>query len=251
MFDKLVESSKQGQGRRSIRYFLVTTLIYGLAVVVFASVTIIGFNPALAEEFSLAAMLAPPPPPAGPPPPSIVQQTAGMTPVSNIFAPPVRPTDIPPATDAYKYQVVVSGPTLAGAPPGSGGGGSTPGGGDSGEPIPPPPPRPTPKIEPGSTPETAQGPRKVSEGVLQGRAIKKVKPAYPTIARSIRASGPVQVFVVIAEDGRVIEAAPMNGHPTLRSAAVEAARQWLFTPTTLTGVPVKVQGVLTFNFVLE
>jgi protein TonB len=97
----------------------------------------------------------------------------------------------------------------------------------------------------------SQSPRKVLEGVLQGKAVRKVKPAYPTIARTIRASGPVQVMVVIAEDGRVIEAAAINGNPVLKSAAVEAARQWLFTPTTLNNIPVKVQGLLTFNFVLE
>jgi protein TonB len=250
MFDELVESSKRKQGGRSARYFLVASLVYVMAGVAFAAVTIVGFSPVLAEGYLLKTMLTPPPPPAGPPP-SVVQHLSKATPVSTIFAPPIRFHPIPPTTDPSLHEVVVAGPTVAGAPPGLGGGGSTPGGGNSGDPLPPPPPRPTPKIEPAPTPETTQTPRKVSEGVLQGRAIKKVKPAYPAIGKSVRASGPVQVFVMIAEDGRVIEAAALNGHPLLRSAAVEAARQWLFTPTTLSNAPVKVQGVLTFNFVLE
>lgn len=85
----------------------------------------------------------------------------------------------------------------------------------------------------------------------EGIAIRKPKPVYPIIARQIRASGPVQVLVTISEQGRVIEATALSGHPSLRGVAVEAAREWLFSPTRLNHMPVKVQGVLTFNFVLE
>jgi protein TonB len=81
-------------------------------------------------------------------------------------------------------------------------------------------------------------------------AIDKVKPAYPAIARQARASGSVQVLVTISEEGRVIEATAVNGHALLRGAAEEAARRWRFTPTYLSKVPVKVQGMLTFNFIL-
>jgi TonB family protein len=90
----------------------------------------------------------------------------------------------------------------------------------------------------------------VSGGVLQGKAIKKVQPPYPPIARAARASGPVQVQVIISETGEVIEASVVSGHPLLRDAALQAARQWLFHPTELSAVPVKVQGILTFNFTL-
>jgi protein TonB len=91
----------------------------------------------------------------------------------------------------------------------------------------------------------------VSGGVLQGKAITKVQPPYPPIAKAARAAGAVQVQVTISEDGRVIEAAVMNGHPLLRDAALQAARRWTFQPTELSGVPVKVQGILTFNFTLQ
>ncbi len=90
----------------------------------------------------------------------------------------------------------------------------------------------------------------VSGGVLQGTAIKKVQPPYPPIARAARASGSVQVQVTVSETGEVIEASVISGHPLLRDAALEAARQWLFKPTELGGVPVKVQGILTFNFTM-
>jgi TonB family protein len=83
---------------------------------------------------------------------------------------------------------------------------------------------------------------------LQGTAIKKVQPPYPPIAKAARASGPVQVQILIGETGEVIDATIMAGHPLLRDAALQAARQWVFKPTELSGVAVKVQGVLTFVF---
>jgi TonB family protein len=114
--------------------------------------------------------------------------------------------------------------------------------------APPPPPSVTPTAETGEeTPKRLN----VSGGVLQGNAIKKVQPPYPPIAKAARASGPVQVQITISETGEVIEASVINGHPLLRDAALQAARQWLFAPTELSGVPVKVQGILNFNFTLD
>lgn len=92
---------------------------------------------------------------------------------------------------------------------------------------------------------------KVSGGVLQSSAIHKVQPAYPPAAKEARASGAVQVQITINEKGEVIEATIISGHPLLRDATLAAARQWQFKPTELSGVPVKVQGVLTFNFTLS
>jgi periplasmic protein TonB len=57
--------------------------------------------------------------------------------------------------------------------------------------------------------------------------------------------------VLISEDGRVEDAQVTSGHPLLRDSALQAAKRWVFRPTTLSGVPVKVQGVLTFNFTLQ
>jgi len=56
---------------------------------------------------------------------------------------------------------------------------------------------------------------------------------------------------MISEEGRVISAEVVSGHPLLREAALQAAKQWTFKPTELSGVPVKVQGILTFNFALQ
>jgi TonB family protein len=64
----------------------------------------------------------------------------------------------------------------------------------------------------------------------------------------MNAYGKVDVRVVISETGRVTEATAISGHPALRTAAVEAARQWVYKPATLNGAPVKMESVLTFTF---
>lgn len=94
-------------------------------------------------------------------------------------------------------------------------------------------------------------PRAVAGSVLNGRAISKPQPPYPPLARSVRASGSVTVKIVVDERGGVISAEAVSGHPLLRSAAEEAASQARFTPTLLSGEPVKVSGVITYNFVLQ
>ena len=88
-------------------------------------------------------------------------------------------------------------------------------------------------------------------GVINGKAVSKPQPAYPPAARAARAQGTVNVQVKIDETGSVVSAAAVSGHPLLRAAAVAAARQAKFSPTLLSGKPVKVTGVLTYNFVLE
>jgi TonB family protein len=100
-------------------------------------------------------------------------------------------------------------------------------------------------------PPVASKQMRVSSGVLEGSATRKVAPAYPPIAKAARAQGAVQVNVTIDENGNVTSADAVSGHPLLRDAAIEAAKQWQFKPTLLGGEAVKVQGLLTFNFTVQ
>ena len=59
----------------------------------------------------------------------------------------------------------------------------------------------------------------------------------------------MNVQVLIDEQGKVISASAVSGHPLLQAAAVAAARGAKFSPTVLSGQPVKVSGVITYNFV--
>ena len=104
---------------------------------------------------------------------------------------------------------------------------------------PPPPPPPSGKIKPGTT---------ISGGILNGQAISKPDPEYPAIAKVARVSGTVTVQVIIDETGKVVSAHAVSGHPLLQQAAVKAAYQARFTPTLLAGQPVKVTGIITYNF---
>lgn len=91
-------------------------------------------------------------------------------------------------------------------------------------------------------------PSRVSEGALIGSALTRIVPDYPLLARQNRITGQVVVQVTIAEDGRVIDAVAVSGPPVLRTVSEEAARKWIFRPTVLNGVPVRLQGNLTFVF---
>ena len=91
----------------------------------------------------------------------------------------------------------------------------------------------------------------VSGGVLNGKALTLPKPAYPQQARSVRAAGVVTVEVVIDESGKVISAKAVDGPMILRQAAVLAAQEARFSPTLLSGSPVKVSGQINYNFALQ
>jgi protein TonB len=105
----------------------------------------------------------------------------------------------------------------------------------------PPPPPPKPSIP--------KAP--ISGGVLNGKATYLPKPVYPPIAKAAHASGIVNVQVIIDENGNVISASAVSGHPLLQPSAVAAARQAKFSQTKLSGQPVKVTGVLVYNFVAQ
>lgn len=105
---------------------------------------------------------------------------------------------------------------------------------------------PSPANTPASTPRPQ--PTTVSGGVINGKASTLPKPAYPPAARAVRASGQVQVQVLIDENGRVVSAQAVTGHPLLKGAAESAARQARFQPTMLSNQPVKVSGTIIYNF---
>jgi TonB family protein len=91
----------------------------------------------------------------------------------------------------------------------------------------------------------------VRAGVLNGKARSKPAPEYPAEARAQNISGTVVVKVVVDEAGKVISAEATSGPSVLREAAVRAAYKAEFSPTRLSGVPVKITGMLTYNFVLR
>lgn len=90
----------------------------------------------------------------------------------------------------------------------------------------------------------------VSGGVLNGKALNLPVPAYPLTARSARQTGVVIVEVVIDVNGKVISARAVSGPMLLQQSAVQAAYQAKFSPTILSGQPVKVVGTINYNFAM-
>lgn len=85
--------------------------------------------------------------------------------------------------------------------------------------------------------------------VVMGKAIELVEPAYPEEARLRRITGKVSVQVVLNEQGRPIHACAVTGSPFLHAAAEVAAYQSKFSPTLFEGKPIKVLGIINYNFV--
>lgn len=119
---------------------------------------------------------------------------------------------------------------------------------------------PQPQPSPGDAHPSAKSPAPkeetrprtpVSGGVLNSKAINLPTPTYPSAAKSAGAQGKVVVEVTIDEGGKVVEAHAVSGHPMLQQAAVQAARLAKFSPTTLSGQPIKVTGTISYTFVWQ
>jgi protein TonB len=250
MFDKLVESTKEKQGRRARRLFLATGAVYAVALVAFGVATIIGFNSALAEEYDIIRCFVPPVP-SGPAPQQTPSQLNLKQATSPRFEPPKEVKDPPKVEDIIRVDFgrKRSPDMIPGAPSTSefgGRGGATP----TDDPPPPPPPTPTPVVKPAATPAPDNVVRLTSK-LTQGRVLRRVQPPYPVIARQAHIQGSVQVQIDISETGAVTNVTLLFGHPLLRDAAMQAAKQWQFIPTELNGLPVRAIGLLTFNFTLN
>jgi TonB family protein len=103
--------------------------------------------------------------------------------------------------------------------------------------------------------ELPQPPRyacnRIFGGILNGKAISKPGPVYPSDAKAAHVEGTVVVQILVDESGRVSSAEALSGPMLLRDAAVDAAREARFSPTFLSGQPMKVSGTLTYNFILD
>src|SRR5262245_24726941 len=262
MFDNLVESSSHKDDiSRKGSFILVTALIYGVLISAFVIVGILLYDAHLSEqELELTTLVAPVPVPQQQKEPEQKQEVKPQKVEQNVDVrkelvasvdesrlPPkeisAKASDVPPVRRGVTTVIGSSDSNAQNALP------AGPGAGNvvtapakvqiADEPPPPEAPKPTPPRAP------------ISGGVLNGKAVSLPKPAYPPIARAAHASGTVVVQVTIDENGNVIAAHAVSGHPLLQGAAVGAARQARFSPTKLSGQPVKVTGVIQYNFVAQ
>lgn len=271
MFDTLVVSEPKGTRVRSRRnYFMLSGLT--VAVLVFTAVVASIFAEEISlgtDNFELSVLVMPveqPPtqperprpakPAAQTPTASASQVPTRRIPMASVTEPTIAPKDVSTAPNTQLSRPLDSrfeiGPRDTN-PPGSGNsrvaatgdGDGEPSGLGTGQPVAQaldPEPPPVKKPAPPKNPPTQ------SRGVVNGLAISLPKPAYPPTALAVNAQGKVNVQVLIDESGRVISAKATGGHPLLRDAAENAARNARFSPTKLSDVPVKVTGVIVYNF---
>jgi TonB family protein len=94
-------------------------------------------------------------------------------------------------------------------------------------------------------------PKVIDKKIINSEAIELPKPPYPPMAKEMHVQGMVSVQVLIDETGKVISAKAVSGSPFLTAAAQRAAYRARFSPTLIDDQPVKVSGVITYNFVLQ
>jgi len=261
MFENLVESTSHKEDFARKGSFIIGTLIvYGVLGIAFFVAGIYWYDAHLENQnLELTTLVAPVPVQADAPQPK--QEAPKAAKVSDVrevstvreittdrpeqIAQGIKSTatNSPPIRGAVigdKDRFVASAPSMLGEGTGNGAVVGPPPPPSSDEP-PPPKPSPTPKPVPKAP---------VSGGVLNGKAVNLPKPSYPPIARTAHASGTVVVQVTIDETGKVISAHAISGHPLLQAAAVQAAYGARFSPTQLSGQPVKVTGTINYNFQL-
>ena len=266
MFNNLIESTSHAREfKRRGSFLLFTTATYVILFVVTGVISIYAYDARL-EQQSLEMVtlispqdIAPNPEPAPASQPDrpretsnntneITERAEAMLSVNHPDVPPptigTTPNVNPPIPEGRDYAITGRNydPGPAGGPPsptGSGGRAIAPSRQlvpvDDQTPPPPEPPKP-PKIK--------------SMGVITGLATYLPKPVYTEMAKRARAQGSVSVQVLIDESGRVISAKALSGSPFLTVEAQKAAMQARFSPTLLSNQPVKVSGVITYNFVL-
>ncbi|HEX8353532.1 MAG TPA: energy transducer TonB [Pyrinomonadaceae bacterium] len=277
MFSNLIESGSHATDlKRKGRFFLGTTLFYGLLLAATGVGSIYAYNVRLdynPDYEVLALMRFPPAESRGEQPrreqqraasgPSRVSRVATRTEIS--MNTPYRGERIASASTPEVgprqnvrlgsfNSIQVGGPAGPGLPGGEGPPGG--GGGDHDGPAvtevtEPPPPRLTPTPAPTPAPRRSDKPVALTSSIIAGKTLAKPAPPYPAVARAAGVQGLVAVQILVDEQGRVVSAKAASGNPLLQQAAVQAAYKALFSPTVLGGQPVKVTGSITYNFVLR
>lgn len=180
----------------------------------------------------VAAMKAVPVPPAAAPPAAVRRAPVDVS----------IPTSIEPERDVPPTVAAPAGPDL----PVDGGGigpvdSGIPNGVGDGIAMPPPPPLP---VQP-------PAPIRPGGSIREPKKTYDVAPVYPTIATSARIEGMVILEAVINERGGVERVKVLRSVPLLDAAAIDAVKEWRYTPTLLNGTPVAVLMTITINFTLR
>ncbi len=239
--DSLLETSWDQRSRRSWMTFTsfgVQSVVIGLLLLI-PMLTTVGL-PSSRVLQPPTSFGAPPPPPARP----IERQHRATVVQSNLannvlITPPSIPPKVatinevePPPQVSYN-----AGPGVVGST-GDSTGNVWKGLGIGRTAVPLPPPAPAIRTFRTST-------------MLEGSLIRRVQPAYPPLARSVRVQGAVVLAALIGKEGTIENLRLISGHPMLVPAAIAAVSQWRYRPYILNGEPIEVETQITVNFILS
>jgi protein TonB len=241
LFEDLIESDvvahKTGQSKiMPVSVALHVLMLVFIIIVPLLRPDILPEPAAAVKAFFVEPMSAPPPPPPPPPPAPKAQVTPKVIPKPVIQDPTkfVAPVEVP---EQIKPEEGLDLGVEGGVPGGVEGGvpGGVVGGVVGGLPDAPPP---------------VQAVR-VGGQIKEPKKLKNVAPVYPDIAKQARVQGIVILECTISPQGKVTDVKVLRGIPLLDAAAIEAVKQWVYTPTLLNGVPVPVIMTVTVNFRLS
>jgi len=265
MFHNLIESSSHAREyKRRGSFLLFTTGVYAVLLVLGGVASIYAYDARLEEQSLKVVPLLPPQEivpeqPQQPTHPDRPRETShndtGVPERAVAMLSVNHPEVVPPAvgtTPNKNLPLPETGPVRItdrdrgfGSPAGPG----SPFGGE--RVVVPPAQIVTLPDQPPPPPEQPKPPKVISKGVLTGEAVLLPRPIYSEIAKRARVQGTVSIQVLVDESGRVVSAKVVSGHPLLIVEAQRAALQARFAPTKLSGQPVKVSGLITYNFVLS
>ncbi|MBZ5665394.1 MAG: energy transducer TonB [Acidobacteriia bacterium] len=245
----MLETSSVQRRRRTLSAalsFVVQCLLLGVLLIV-----PLMYTDVLPQQQLLTFLMAPPPPPPPPPPASVAAAKVVRVVESDILNGRLRtPGRIPQTVRMIREEEApppdLSGGGVPGGVPGGIPGGQL-GGVIGGILSSTPTPAAVPKL-------VAPVPTKrirVSQGVTEGRLIRKIEPKYPTLAVGARVQGQVQLTAIISKTGEIQNLVLVSGHPMLVPAAIEAVKKWRYRPFLLNGEPVEVETTITVNFQLS
>jgi protein TonB len=240
MFD-LITGKVQHAPRHQAASVLVSIAVQvTIAAAIVATTLLVIHTPVPRAAMMMAFVAAPPPPPSPPPPPKAPEpaQSAAKPVPANPAAAPVEPpkeivSEAPPvAFDDEEFEGVpggVAGGVVGGL-----------------EPLLPPPPPPLPP-----PPPPRIGPVRIGGQIKEPALLYRVEPVYPGVAISANIEGTVILEAIVDEEGRVETVKVLRSATVLDRAAMNAVKQWRYSPVVLNGKPEKFILTVAITFHLE
>jgi len=242
MFDELVDS---GERKRTNKPWtvVVSAIIQSIILGILILIPLI-YTEALPKSLITTFLVAPAPPPPPPPPAAqivkIVKPQVHLLHNGQLTTPTVIPKKVMIIKEEAEPPDMGAVGVVGGVPGGMAGGsaGGVLGGiiGGAGGGLPPPPPK-------------SNKPLRVGGNVMDAKKTRNVLPVYPQIAKTAHIQGTVMLHAIIDKDGSIQELQYLSGPPLLMRAAMDAVKQWRYSPTLLNGeaVPVETQIQVIFS----